>query len=96
MRVISFLKKLELLWHSKLRQDHHKHRKALVLSAVLERTRTVENDITVKRIAKNYLGHLYDKENNQIKELAIDEAQDGDVVLEDPKMTVCSIIWCNK
>lgn len=53
--------------------------------AVLERTRTDENDKTVKRIARNYLGHFYDKENNQIKEIAIDEAQDGDVVVQDPK-----------
>jgi hypothetical protein len=52
----------------------------------IERTRSVENDRTVKLISQKFLGHIYNKETHRIEEMAVvDDFQDKDIVLDDTK-----------
>lgn len=50
-----------------------------------ERTRSSENERTVKLIAQKFLGHIYDKEAKQIGEMAVEEFGDADLMVDCPE-----------
>ncbi len=52
----------------------------IIALAESERTRSHQNDKTIKQIAQKFLGHVYNKETHKIEEMAVENFQDETVV----------------